>query len=584
MAIGVGSLVPRVYTDFRGIDATKRDITLTRSPETLNMWINYKDTLGKCIETRPGMILNKEFENKVLGIFFYKVGNVQMTIVHSGTKLYKIVNGETTEIYTGMNIKPSKSFVYNNMLYIVDGINYLKFDGQQIGDVVGYAPRTSISGDPKTGSRATFEWVNLLSDYRINSFVGDGESSVYKLDVESFDDEVPEVKVETKVGSTYEDVIYTPISDYTWDRTKGTITFIRIPDKPVTAGRDNVFIKFKKHVSGNYEKISHCPLVTTFNDTIFFAGNIDYPNVLWHSREDNPTYVPDINYNNEGLDLGLVKALIPGNNALWVIKEGTQSNNSVFYHVPVYTTDPDRQIAVYEYASTHSNISIGCNATGVNFGDDIIFFSPRGMEGIGGDITTEQFLAHRSSLVDALLLNEEEYKNMILEEYEGYLLVILKNKVYLCNSRSKFTFDDHIEYDWFYWELEKDITCTRVENGILYLGTEEGIYTLTDMSNEREIRSYWTTPEDEFGVGQYVKTTSKKGCVVDMKGEKVEVYTKTDNKEFEYIDTYTNLKEYVVCRIKKKKWKSIQLKFSSNKPFGLFSCDLQAYVGGYVKR
>lgn len=269
---------------------------------------------------------------------------------------------------------------------------------------------------------------------------------------------------------------------------------------------------------------------------------------------------------------------------MWVIKEGTQSNNSVFYHVPVYTTDPDRQIAVYEYASTHSNISIGCNATGVNFGDDIIFFSPRGMEGIGGDITTEQFLAHRSSLVDALLLNEEEYKNMILEEYEGYLLVILKNKVYLCNSRSKFTFDDHIEYDWFYWELEKDITCTRVENGILYLGTEEGIYTLTDMSNEREIRSYWTTPEDEFGVGQYVKTTSKKGCVVDMKGEKVEVYTKTDNKEFEYIDTYTNLKEYVVCRIKKKKWKSIQLKFSSNKPFGLFSCDLQAYVGGYVKR
>ena len=69
-----------------------------------------------------------------------------------------------------------------------------------------------------------------------------------------------------------------------------------------------------------------------------------------------------------------------------------------------------------------------------------------------------------------------------------------------------------------------------------------------------------------------------------MAGDLVTVSTKIDNGDFEVIDTYENVKGYVVSRIKKKKWKSIQLKFSSNKPFSLYSSTLEAYVGGYVKR
>ena len=69
-----------------------------------------------------------------------------------------------------------------------------------------------------------------------------------------------------------------------------------------------------------------------------------------------------------------------------------------------------------------------------------------------------------------------------------------------------------------------------------------------------------------------------------MTGEEVTVSVKTDNNGFEEINTYQNIKGYVVSRIKKKKWKSIQLKFSSNKPFGLISSTLEAYIGSYVKR
>ena len=56
------------------------------------------------------------------------------------------------------------------------------------------------------------------------------------------------------------------------------------------------------------------------------------------------------------------------------------------------------------------------------------------------------------------------------------------------------------------------------------------------------------------------------------------------NKTPEEIDTYNDEKGYIVCRIKKKKWKKIQLIFSSNKQFGLFLCTLEVFIGGYIKR
>lgn len=597
-SVSIGDLVPRTYGNFRGIDATKRDVNLSRSPDSLNMWINYKDTVGKCIETRPGLELLKDIKD-VYGIHFYNLNNVKMIIIHAGTKLYRLLNNNLEEIYNGMTPSRSISFVYKMNLYIKDSGNYVVYNGTSVKEVPAYVPVTFISGVPinedatmYTSKGSVYESVNLLSDYQINSFSSNGES-VYKLNVESFDtDEAPEVAVNG--------IKLTPLVDYSWNATEGYVKLANAPEtRTGNEGTDNVYIKFKKVNDGYKDMIKYCTLCTAFNGDVFFSGNPDYPNTLFgtspiigidnlgynlfYNTTEEAGYVPYSSMVNDGYDNNQIKALIPANNALWVIKEPNDSNTTVFYHTPNVEIN-ELGIERYVYPNTHSSISTGCLATGINFNDDIVFFSNRGMEGITGDITTEQLLSHRSSLIDAMMLNEENYKDMILEEWEGYLLVIIDNKVYLANSRSKLTNDDHIEYDWFYWELEKNITCTKVFDNVLYLGTEDGIYTLTATSEERNINSYWTTPEDEFKAGEYQKTTSKRGCVVNLKGKEITISTKIDNKDFETIDTYKNEKEYVVPRVKKKKWKSIQLKFSSNKPFGLFSCELQAYIGGYIKR
>ena len=555
------SIVTRIYSNFRGADFRGEEINLIRSPDCLNVWKDYKET--ESIRTRPGMKLCYGFGETVHGVYFYN----DETIVHSGNKLYKVKDGATTVLYTGATA-PGNAFVYEGVFYFKDKGNYITYNGSDVKNVVGYVPTTTIGRKPLGGGEKN-EDVNMLSDYRKNSFLSDGGSFEYYLDVKNIDDDfVPEV--------TYNDEIV-PQDQYEVNYEEGYIKFLyEAPDAPLTDGQDNVVIKFKKTREGYRETILNCTLLQVFDNRVFFSGNPDYPNYVWHCSLDDPSYVSDLDYYKEGIDTAAVKGLVAGNNALWVFREPSSANTTVFYHTPTLDEEYGKI-----YPSVHSSVTTGCIGKAINFNDDIVFFSERGMEGISGDVTTEQVVAHRSSLVDRKLISEKEYKNMILEEWEGYLLVIIGKSVYLADSRASFTNENHIEYDWFYWELEKEVTCTCVKDGVLYLGTKDGVYTLDDM--KANVESYWVTPKDKFKHPHKQKTTNKRGCVAEATGD-ISVYAKIEDTDFELIGTYENVTDYFVSRIKRKKFKDIQLKFHSNTRFSLETVTLEAFVGGYIKR
>ena len=554
--------VTRIYSNFRGVDFRGEEINLVRSPDSVNVWKDYKET--ESIRTRPGMKLSRSFSEAVHGIFFYS----DHVVVHSGTKLYK-VTGDTQEVlYDGLSNAPGNGFVYENVFYFKDAGHYLQYNGETITDVVGYVPTTTIARKPYGGG-TKYEDVNMLSVYRKNSFLATGADFEYFLDVTKIDtDFVPVV--------TYNDEEVNP-EEYSVDYEKGIIKFLNeAPDAPLTDGQDNVVIEFKKEMHGYKEKVLDSSLIQIFDNRVFFSGNKDYPNVVWHCSLNDPSYVADIDYYREGLDSASIRGMVAGNNALWVFREPSQANTTVFYHTPTLDDDYGKI-----YPSTHSSVSTGCVGRAINFNDDIVFFSERGMEGISGDVTTEQVVAHRSTLVDRKLTAEPKYKDMILEEWEGYLLVFIGNKVYLADSRAVFTNENHVEYDWFYWELEKEVTCTCVQDGVLYLGTTDGIYTLNDMT--ADVESYWVTPKDKFKYPHKQKTTNKRGCVAEATGD-VSVYAKVEDTDFELIGTYENITDYFVSRIKRKKFKDIQLKFYSTKRFSLETVTLEAFIGAYIKR
>ena len=553
-------IVSRIYGGFRGVDFRGDEINLTRSPDSLNVWKDYKET--DSIRTRPGLELYCELPGTVYGVWFFN----NLMIAHVDNFLYKIIDNERkTILYSKAVPGASNAFAYKDRWYFKDSANYVYYDGEKVRDVVGYVPTTSIARKP-SGGGSVYEDVNMLSPYRKNSFLADGESREFYLDAKNIDtDYVPTVLVNGE---------YTTAINVNYEQ--GKVFIETAPSKPLTDGQDNVVITFKKEVSGYRDNILKCTLVQPFDNRVFFSGNKDFPNVVWHCSLDDPSYFSDLDYYREGLDSANIRGLVAGNNALWVFREPSDANTTVFYHTPTLDDEYGKI-----YPSTHSSVTIGCVGRAINFNDDIIFFSERGMEGISGDITTEQVAAHRSSLVDRELITEPDYKNMLLEEWDGYLLVFIGTKVYLADSRTAFTNENHIEYEWFVWDLGVTVLSTTVHKGILYIGTSDGVYTLTD--NEASVESYWVTPKDKFKYANRQKTTNKRGCVAEATGD-VDVYAKVEDTDFELIGEYKGVEDYFVSRIKRKKFKDIQLKFHSKTRFSLETVTLECFIGGYIKR
>ena len=560
MSAETGDLIKRTYSTFRGVDFRGEEINLVRSPDSLNVWKDYKKTAS--IRTRPGMALKTAFPAPVYGVFFF---NGAM-LVHSGKNLYTVTTGgKKTIIYEGLNEAESDSFVYENIWYFKDGEHYLRYDGTTIKAVEGYVPTTSIARKP-AGGGTIYEDVNLLTGKRINTFLADGSSKAFFLDATGLDtDFAPIVKIDGK-----------KVSGYKVDYEKGMISFTKAPDAPGTPGQDNVSVEFSKTIPEYRDSICKCSLLQVFDNRVFVSGNPDFPTVVWHCSLNNPAYFSDLDYYREGMDEAQVKGMVAGNNALWVFREPSEANTNVFYHTPALDDEYGKI-----YPSSHSSVTMGCVGKAINFNDDIVFFSGRGMEGVSGDITTEQMAAHRSSLVDSRLITEKAYRDMILEEWEGYLFVFIGNKAYLADSRAVFTNENHVEYEWFYWEMEKSITCAKVQDGVLYLGAADGIYTLTDYACPLE--SYWVTPKDKFKYPHRQKTTNKRCCVAEAGGE-ISVYAKTEDTDYELIGEYKEVQDYFVSRIKRKKFKDIQLKFHSDTGFSLETVTLECFIGGYIKR
>ena len=129
--------------------------------------------------------------------------------------------------------------------------------------------------------------------------------------------------------------------------------------------------------------------------------------------------------------------------------------------------------------------------------------------------------------------------------------------------------------------------------------------------NGQVINSYWTTPLDDFDVGNHLKTTNKRGGIAKIKtipNGRIKIAEKTNRKDERFITSksatgfdYSNIDysnfayttkndSYIVYKIKEKKFINISLKFYSDeldKPFGLYEAIIEGFVGVYpmkVKR
>ena len=590
----------RTYSDFRGVDFANDPslVLLSRSPDALNVWKNYKDTQGSCIESRPGYRELANFEDKINGMYFFN----DKVLIHSGTNLYLWDNFPSepatplTPLKNDMNDAKSTFAIFKEKLYIVDGANYLVYDGttlKNVSDDNPYIPTTTISRLPSGGGEP-YQDENVLQPKRRNSFVGDGTSTEYYLDK-------MDITAVTKI--IVDDVEVT--SGYTVNTSAGKVTFDTAPSAPVLSG-DNVIIEFSKITQGYINRIAKCTKMVVFDNRLFFAGNPDSPNAVFHSQLNTPNYVSDLAYYQDGTDESDIKALVVGNNILWVFKEPSQERDTIFYHTA--TTDSIGKV----YPNFQGNVSTGCYSDAINYKDDIVFLSKTGLEGISSnDIASQQLLSHKSSLVDNKLINENNFDLSMMTEWNGYLLILVNSHIYLGDIRQLYQSVNGYEYEWYYWELGTQATTLKEYKGNLYIGAEDGSIFIVEGTNDNGeiIESYWTTPMDNFEYGNKYKTTNKRGGIAKIKtipNGKVKIAERTNktqtdkfikefasggfdfgNIDFENFAFTTDFTSSIVYKIKEKKFVELQLKFYSDeldKPFGIYDAIIEAFEGGYVKR
>ena len=591
---GTGDLISRIYGSFRGVDFRGEEINLSRSPDAVNMWKDYRET--ESIRTRPALKMVADFlpsDAAVHSMYIHKMANgaARLYVHYNSNALYADIDGggKLGAVHhfsePVVNFGQSHFFTFNDKVYLIANGQYFwhSRDVVELQKVDPYTPTTTIGKKP-AGGGTLHEDVNMLTPWRINTFLGDGKSREYYVDGALRS--VEYVKVNGNIMRAGVD--YTDSSDH--------ITFTEAPPAPDTDGRDNVEIKFQASADGKWGNSASAILtakcLTVFDNRVFVGGCEQCPNVLFHSSLNDPTYFSDQDYYEEGKDNAPIRALVAGNNALWVFRHGASDNSNVFYHTPTIDDDYGKV-----YPSTHSNIGLGCAGRAINFNDDIVFFSDNGMEGVSGDITTEQAISHRSSLVDRKMLFywrqiKAFYDDMILMEWEGYLIAFIGTEAFLADSRAVFTNVDHMEYEWYYWKMPHFVTAAQVFDGVAYIMLDDRrIYTLDlsyatekdELKEARDIQSHWVTPKDKFNAPHLLKTTNKRGCVVEATGD-ITVSAKVDSGEFEQIGTYEKVTDYFVSRIKRKKFKDIQLKFSSETRFSLETATLESFIGGYIKR
>lgn len=613
----------RVYNNFAGVDFNSDStmVQLNRSPNCVNMYKNYNSSLGQAIETRPGFVNLLRLSGKIYGIHFVKTESLKV-LVHSGTKLLLWDNYPSSEkesemkvLFSNMEETKSRSFVYNNKLYINDGKNYIFFENNEIKTVESVAsiPTTTIARNP-SGGGTLYQPVNLLQSKRKNSFLANGTDKSYTLDTNGLDAIEIEVTVDGKKK--------TEGTDFTVNRMTGVVTFSSAPTSPTTKGQDNVIITFSKTIKDYSLRIKKCLLNCIFDNRIFFSGNSQFPNALFNSMLNDPTYVSDLAYYQDGSDNIPITSLLRVGDSILVIKSDDQQDAVVYYHTPkeIKTEEMDETT----YPTKQGLAGIGCISMwgSKNFLDEPVFMSRLGLESFTKlNLGLERSIEHKSSMVDGKLVNESDLKEVHIEQWKGYLMCLVNGHIYLADNRQKYLNKgtQQQEYEWYYWDNIGDVVEGKFKkaillkeyDGSLFFGTEngtiakfvDGIYN----DNGRAIYSQWQTPSDSFGSENHVKTTNKRGGIANLKTipgsicKLKEITDKSNEKEitrfnasgfsytkFSYIDfSYnTSKKAYMKYKIKEKKWTNISLIFYSdelNKPFGLFSATLEAFVGGYVK-
>ena len=202
------------------------------------------------------------------------------------------------------------------------------------------------------------------------------------------------------------------------------------------------------------EAITGATRAVLFDGRVFLTGNPKLPNTVFYSQRDltgqnRADYFGICNFFDDGISNNPNTAMTALSDALLVYKKDALSDGLVYCHKGQDTGD---DYIPRIYPSQSGIAGKGSLGQALNFADDAVFVSARGVDAIGTlAVNLERSVAHRSTLVDGKLLTESLPESRLCE-WKGYLLLLCPGgHIYMADSRLCTTAPSgKTEYEWYF--------------------------------------------------------------------------------------------------------------------------------------
>ena len=598
--------------DLRGADYTSSVVSTKRARYALNMT---RDTPGS-VRKRMGYHRLNTYDERVNGIHF--LGD--QLLIHAGTMLY--LADEPEPIYSGMADEKSWSLLFDRKLYLWDGLNYLQVSKTEEGykavtvQSIAYVPQVTISRAPNGGG-VSFDAVNMLSDARTDSFLTTADATVYQLSSAGLNSAKVTAQVRSSDGDWVDKVEGT---DFTVDRTTGSVTFAKAPGLSPIEGEDSLRITYSITNEEYKKRVNNCRFAITYGvnglaDRIFMSGSREYANYAFFSQINDPTYMGDLWYCVLGQPHSPVTGFSIISDRLAVHKRNDEDERNIWLLYGSLDEDADPRFTVQDIIQGTGAIS----PFAFGYAKEPIFLTSLGVYATTPmEYNAERYVQDRGYFISEPLLKEGELTAAHACVYKDLYLLAINGNVYvmdlLVTTQDK-TIRSNYYYEAFLWDNIPARVISSKNNRLIFGDSGGHVYefytdpTAQDSYNDNGAAIHARWDIDFTGDNFYLKkrlrhialrlaaaaaTSCKTYCRVrGIWDEIADTGAKARYFSFENLDfskftfsSDTNPRT-VGKKIKVKKIDAVRLSFRNdelNEPFGLYELSLEFTEGGYYKR
>ena len=500
--------------NFQGVDFTNSpaNIDPSKSPNSVNMIRDVPGKVRKCMGYHTiDTYLDDNDEPLQINGYHRKRGD-EYGLIHAGTNIYR----NKVLLYSDANNARSKSWQFEDRLYILDGKKFLVYYEETNGGTTtyhveavennAYTPTLTISKDPEGGG-TSYEDLNLLTPAFTELFLGKANVKDYHMSFDGLDNTPPKVWLLDANGDWQEKRYGT---DYTCNYSTGVITFVTAPGVSPVTGEDNVKITAYRTVEGYADRINKCTIgilygVNGASDRLFASGNPDYINYDWYSAQYDPTYFTDTSYSMLGTSASAIVGYSIISNYLAAHKDDMERDqNIILRQGDLVDSEPSfRIINTLQGAGAIAPHSFAYLAT------EPLFLTKQGVFAVTAqDITGEKYAQNRSYFLNGKLLDENNLSEAFGFVYKDMYWLCINGVAYILDGLQPMQTDRSMpystrQYAGFYrtniparimWEKDEVMYAGTPDGRIIEFYTDK--YALESYSDDGEpIVAVWETPD-----------------------------------------------------------------------------------------